>query len=182
VEQTIAILRGLRERYENFHKVKIQDAALVAAAIMSQRYLTDRKLPDKAIDLVDEAASRLRIELDSMPVEIDTLERKRRQLEIERLGLKREKDAAGKARRGLIEQEIAETEAELTRLKAHWEKERFPRSSRRARRSKRSGSRSSRRSGPAISRRSPGSDTATFQNSSSSSRPIRRPSPRYKRI
>ena len=124
VEQTIAILRGLRERYENFHKVKIQDAALVAAAIMSQRYLPDRKLPDKAIDLVDEAASRLRIELDSMPVEIDTLERKRRQLEIERLGLKREKDAAGKARRGLIEQEIAETEAELTRLKAHWEKER----------------------------------------------------------
>ena len=124
VEQTIAILRGLRERYENFHKVKIQDAALVAAAIMSQRYLPDRKLPDKAIDLVDEAASRLRIELDSMPVEIDTLERKRRQLEIERLALKREKDAAGKTRRALIEEEIAETETELKRLKAHWQKER----------------------------------------------------------
>jgi ATP-dependent Clp protease ATP-binding subunit ClpB len=124
VEQSIAILRGIRERYENFHKVKIQDAALVAAAIMSQRYLPDRKLPDKAIDLVDEAASRLRIELDSMPVEIDTLERKRRQLEIERLALKREKDAAGKTRRALIEEEIAETETELKRLKAHWEKER----------------------------------------------------------
>jgi ATP-dependent Clp protease ATP-binding subunit ClpB len=124
VEQTIAILRGLRERYENFHKVKIQDAALVAAAIMSQRYLPDRKLPDKAIDLVDEAASRLRIELDSMPAEIDTLERKRRQLEIERLALKREKDAAGKTRRALIEEEIGETETELKRLKAHWEKER----------------------------------------------------------
>ena len=124
VEQTIAILRGIRERYENFHKVKIQDAALVAATVFSHRYLPDRKLPDKAIDLIDEAASRLRIELDSMPVEIDTLERKRRQLEIERLALKREKDAGGKARRELIEQEIAETEAELKRLKAHWEKER----------------------------------------------------------
>jgi ATP-dependent Clp protease ATP-binding subunit ClpB len=124
VEQTIAILRGIRERYENFHKVKIQDAALVAAAVFSHRYLPDRKLPDKAIDLIDEAASRLRIELDSMPIEIDTLERKRRQLEIERLALKREKDAGGKARRELIEQEIAETETELKRLKAHWEKER----------------------------------------------------------
>ena len=124
VDQTIAILRGLRERYENFHKVKIQDAALVAAAVLSHRYLPDRQLPDKAIDLVDEAASRLRIELDSMPVEIDTLERKRRQLEVERLALKREKDEAGKTRRAIIEQEIAETEVELKRLKAHWEKER----------------------------------------------------------
>jgi len=124
VDQTIAILRGLRERYETFHKVKIQDAALVAAAVLSHRYLPDRQLPDKAIDLVDEAASRLRIELDSMPVEIDTLERKRRQLEVERLALKREKDDAGKARRADIEREIAETETELKRLKAHWEKER----------------------------------------------------------
>ena len=123
VEQTIAILRGLRERYENFHKVKIQDSALVAAAHLSHRYLPDRQLPDKAIDLVDEAASRLRIELDSMPVEIDTLERKRRQLEIERLALKRERDEAGKSRRALIEKEIAETDAELKRLKAHWERE-----------------------------------------------------------
>jgi ATP-dependent Clp protease ATP-binding subunit ClpB len=123
VEQTIAILRGLRERYENFHKVKIQDAALVAAAILSHRYLPDRQLPDKAIDLVDEAASRLRIEMDSMPSEIDTLERRRRQLEIERLALKREKDDGAKTRRALIEQEIAETEAELKRLKEHWERE-----------------------------------------------------------
>jgi ATP-dependent Clp protease ATP-binding subunit ClpB len=123
VEQTIAILRGLRERYENFHKVKIQDAALVAAAMLSHRYLTDRQLPDKAIDLVDEAASRLRIEMDSMPAEIDTLERRKRQLEIERLALKRERDDGAKARRGLIEQEIAEAEKDLKRLKEHWERE-----------------------------------------------------------
>jgi ATP-dependent Clp protease ATP-binding subunit ClpB len=124
VEQTIAILRGLRERYETFHKVKIQDAALVAAAILSHRYLPDRQLPDKAIDLVDEAASRLRIEIDSLPVEIDTLERKKRQLEVERLALKREKDEISKARRTAIETDIAETERELARLRAHWEKER----------------------------------------------------------
>ncbi|HEU4335632.1 MAG TPA: AAA family ATPase, partial [Candidatus Eisenbacteria bacterium] len=124
VEQTIAILRGLRERYETFHKVKIQDAALVAAAILSHRYLPDRQLPDKAIDLVDEAASRLRIEIDSLPVEIDTLERKKRQLEVERLALKREKDEISKARRTAIEADIAETERELARLRAHWEKER----------------------------------------------------------
>ncbi|MGE5174794.1 MAG: ATP-dependent chaperone ClpB [Hyphomicrobiales bacterium] len=124
VEQTIAILRGLRERYETFHKVKIQDAALVAAAVLSNRYLTDRQLPDKAIDLVDEAASRLRIEIDSMPAEIDQLTRKKRQLEIERLALKREKDAASKERRGAIEREMEETDAELRELTAHWEKER----------------------------------------------------------
>ncbi|HKO21815.1 MAG TPA: AAA family ATPase, partial [Candidatus Eisenbacteria bacterium] len=123
VEQTIAILRGLRERYENFHKVKIQDAALVAAAILSNRYLTDRQLPDKAIDLVDEAASRLRIEMDSMPGEIDVLERRRKQLEIERLALKREKDDGAKTRRALIEQEISETETELKRLTEHWGRE-----------------------------------------------------------
>ena len=123
VEQTIAILRGLRERYENFHKVKIQDAALVAAAILSNRYLTDRQLPDKAIDLVDEAASRLRIEMDSMPSEIDTLERRKKQLEIERLALKREKDDGAKTRRALIEEEIAETETELKRLTDHWGRE-----------------------------------------------------------
>ncbi|HEV8128215.1 MAG TPA: AAA family ATPase, partial [Candidatus Eisenbacteria bacterium] len=124
VEQTIAILRGLRERYETFHKVKIQDSALVAAAVLSSRYIADRQLPDKAIDLVDEAASRLRIEIDSLPAEIDTLERKKRQLEIERLALKREKDEASKARRAAIEDEMRETEAELARLRAHWEKER----------------------------------------------------------
>ncbi len=124
VEQTIAILRGLRERYETFHKVKIQDGALVAAAMLSHRYLPDRQLPDKAIDLVDEAASRLRIEIDSLPSEIDTLERKKRQLEVDRLALKRERDDASKARRKAIEAEIGETEKELARLKAHWEKER----------------------------------------------------------
>jgi ATP-dependent Clp protease ATP-binding subunit ClpB len=124
VDQTIAILRGLRERYESFHKVKIQDSALVAAAVLSDRYIADRQLPDKAIDLVDEAASRLRIEIDSLPAEIDILERKKRQLEIERLALKREKDAASQARRAAIEQEAQETEEELARLRAHWEKER----------------------------------------------------------
>ncbi len=124
VDQSIAILRGLRERYEGFHKVKIQDAALVAAAVLSHRYLPDRQLPDKAIDLVDEAASRLRIEMDSMPAEIDTLERRKRQLEVERLALKREKDEGSKSRRSLIEKEIAEADAELKRLRAHWEKER----------------------------------------------------------
>ncbi|HET9950964.1 MAG TPA: ATP-dependent chaperone ClpB [Candidatus Eisenbacteria bacterium] len=124
VEQTIAILRGLRERYETFHKVKIQDSALVAAAVLSHRYLPDRQLPDKAIDLVDEAASRLRIEIDSLPSEIDTLERKKRRLEVERLALKREKDDASKARRRDIEAEIEATEKELSRLRAHWEKER----------------------------------------------------------
>jgi ATP-dependent Clp protease ATP-binding subunit ClpB len=124
VDQSIAILRGLRERYENFHKVKIQDAALVAAAVLSHRYISDRQLPDKAIDLVDEAASRLRIEMDSMPAEIDVLERRKRQLEIERLALKREKDEGAKARRALIEKEIEGTEVELKRLQAHWERER----------------------------------------------------------
>jgi len=124
VEDTIAILRGLRERYETFHKVKIQDAALVAAAVLSHRYLPDRQLPDKAIDLVDEAASRLRIEIDSLPAEIDTLERRKRQLEIERLALKRERDEASKVRRAAIETEIKQVEAERTRLRAHWEKER----------------------------------------------------------
>ncbi|HEX7078802.1 MAG TPA: ATP-dependent chaperone ClpB [Candidatus Eisenbacteria bacterium] len=124
VEQTIAILRGLSERYETFHKVKIQDAALVAAAVLSSRYLPDRQLPDKAIDLIDEAASRLRIEIDSMPAEIDALTRKKRQLEIERLALKREKDPASRGRRADIEKEIAGADADLKRLTAHWEKER----------------------------------------------------------
>ena len=124
VEDTIAILRGLRERYEVHHGVKIQDAALVAAAVLSNRYITDRQLPDKAIDLVDEAASRLRIEIDSMPVEIDTLERRKRQLDIEQRALTRERDAASKERRKNIEADIAGIEVELKRLRAHWEKER----------------------------------------------------------
>ena len=94
VEDTIAILRGLKERYEVHHGVRIQDAALVAAATLSHRYITDRFLPDKAIDLIDEAASRLRVEIDSMPEELDELERKLMQLEIEREALKKESDAA----------------------------------------------------------------------------------------
>src|SRR5438874_11064703 len=98
VEDTIAILRGLKEKYETHHKVRIKDAAIVAAATLSHRYITDRFLPDKAIDLVDEAASRLRIEIDSLPVEIDDLERRATSLEIERAALKREKDPASKWR------------------------------------------------------------------------------------
>jgi len=124
VEDTIAILRGLKERYEVHHGVKIQDAALIAAATLSHRYLTDRQLPDKAIDLIDEAASRLRIEIDSMPVEIDVLERRKRQLEIERRALERERDPVSKERRREIEEEMKRADQELARLRAHWEKER----------------------------------------------------------
>jgi ATP-dependent Clp protease ATP-binding subunit ClpB len=124
VEDTIAILRGLKERYEVHHGVKIQDAALTAAATLSHRYLTDRQLPDKAIDLIDEAASRLRIEIDSMPVEIDVLERRKRQLEIERRALERERDPVSKERRREIEEEMKHADQELARLRAHWEKER----------------------------------------------------------
>src|SRR2546428_11135451 len=98
VEDTVAILRGLKERYEVHHGVRIQDAALVAAAVLSDRYVTGRFLPDKAIDLVDEAASRLRIEIDSMPTEIDVVERRMRQLEIEKGALGKETDAASKER------------------------------------------------------------------------------------
>src|SRR6202040_885881 len=98
VEDTIAILRGLKERYEVHHGVRIKDSALVAAAVLSQRYIADRFLPDKAIDLVDEAASRLRMEIDSMPVELDELERRVMQLEIERQALKKEKDKASRER------------------------------------------------------------------------------------
>ena len=106
VEETISILRGLRERYEVHHGVRITDSALVAAATLSNRYITERFLPDKAIDLVDEAASRLRMEIDSMPVELDELERRRVQLEIEREALKKEKDEASKARLVALEAEL----------------------------------------------------------------------------
>jgi ATP-dependent Clp protease ATP-binding subunit ClpB len=123
VEQTISILRGLRERYENHHGVRITDSALVAAATLSDRYITERFLPDKAIDLVDEAASRLRMELDSMPTELDELERRRIQLEIEREALKKEKDAAAKARLEALERELAEINEEANALKQRWEAE-----------------------------------------------------------
>ncbi|HSN53063.1 MAG TPA: ATP-dependent chaperone ClpB [Candidatus Sulfomarinibacteraceae bacterium] len=123
VEETIGILRGLKEKYEVHHGVRIADAALVAAAALSQRYITDRFLPDKAIDLVDEAASRLRIEIDSLPTEIDQLERRSVQLEIERRALAKEKDRASKERLGALEAELAELKERISGMKAHWQQE-----------------------------------------------------------
>src|SRR5437764_1716679 len=123
VEDTIAILRGLKERYEVHHGVRITDGALVAAAVLSQRYITDRFLPDKAIDLVDEAASRLKIELDSMPTEIDVIERQIMQQEMERQALKKEKDPASKERLKKLEKELAELKEKSNALKAEWQKE-----------------------------------------------------------
>lgn len=123
VEDTIAILRGLRERYEVHHGVRIQDGALVAASTLSDRYISDRFLPDKAIDLIDEAASRLRIEIDSMPTEIDEVQRRMQQLEIEQQALRKESDAASSERRTQIEEEIARLKEEITGMKLHWEKE-----------------------------------------------------------
>src|SRR5216684_2321144 len=123
VEDTIAILRGLKERYEVHHGVRITDGALVAAAMLSHRYITDRFLPDKAIDLVDEAASRLKIELDSMPTEIDVIEREIMQHEMERQALKKEKDPASKERLKKLEKELAELKEKSSALKAEWQKE-----------------------------------------------------------
>src|SRR5690242_19392492 len=123
VEDTIAILRGLKERYEVHHGVRITDGALVAAAVLSQRYITDRFLPDKAIDLVDEAASRLKIELDSMPTEIDVIERQIMQQEMERQALKKEKDPASKERLKKLEKELAGLKEQSNALKAEWQKE-----------------------------------------------------------
>jgi ATP-dependent Clp protease ATP-binding subunit ClpB len=123
VEDTIAILRGLKERYEVHHGVRIQDAALVAAAVLSDRYLTGRFLPDKAIDLVDEAGSRLRIEIDSMPTEIDVVERRIRQLEIERVALAKETDAASAERLDALDRELADLRERSAGMKAHWEAE-----------------------------------------------------------
>ena len=120
VENTVAILRGLKERYEVHHGVRIQDSALVAAAVMSDRYVTGRFLPDKAIDLVDEAASTLRIEIDSMPTEIDVIDRRVRGLEIERVALAKESDAASAERLGALDEELANLNEELDSLKAHW--------------------------------------------------------------
>jgi ATP-dependent Clp protease ATP-binding subunit ClpB len=123
VESTIAILRGLKERYEAHHGVRITDNALVAAATLSNRYIGDRFLPDKAIDLVDEAASRLRIEMDSMPQEIDEVERRIRQLEIERLSLEKEKDKASRERLQTLERELAELKEQSAGMKAQWQRE-----------------------------------------------------------
>ncbi|MHB1847074.1 MAG: ATP-dependent chaperone ClpB [Deltaproteobacteria bacterium] len=123
VQDTIRILRGLKERYEVHHGVRIQDSALVAAATLSNRYIADRFLPDKAIDLIDEAASRLRIEIDSMPTEIDEIRRQILQLEIEAQGLSKEHDPISKARRSEIEREMAQQNEQFAGLKAHWDSE-----------------------------------------------------------
>jgi len=123
VEDTIAILRGLKERYEVHHGVRIKDSAIVAAATLSNRYITDRFLPDKAIDLIDEAASRLRIEIDSLPQEIDQVEREIMQLEIERQALEREDDERSKARLHEIEQRIADLKEKSSGMKAKWQSE-----------------------------------------------------------
>ncbi|MCU1446200.1 AAA family ATPase [Cryobacterium sp.] len=124
VEDTVAILRGLKERYEAHHKVSIADAALVAAASLSNRYITARQLPDKAIDLIDEAASRLRMEIDSSPVEIDELRRSVDRLKLEELALKKEKDDASKARLEKLRDDLAERQEKLGELQARWDKER----------------------------------------------------------
>jgi len=123
VEDTISILRGLNERYEVHHGVRIKDSALVAAAVLSNRYIAGRFLPDKAIDLVDEAASRLRMEIDSMPVELDAVERQVRQLEIEREALKKETDRASAERLVALERELAELQESAVGLRQRWEQE-----------------------------------------------------------
>jgi ATP-dependent Clp protease ATP-binding subunit ClpB len=123
VEDTIAILRGLKERYEVHHGVRIQDSALIAAATLSQRYIADRFLPDKAIDLIDEAASKIRIEIDSLPTEIDEVDRRVMQLEIELTSLRKEKDEASKERRKAIEDELSELKERSEQMKAQWQKE-----------------------------------------------------------
>jgi ATP-dependent Clp protease ATP-binding subunit ClpB len=123
VEDTISILRGLRERYEQHHKVRIRDSALVAAAVLSHRYIADRFLPDKAIDLVDEAAARLRMEATSAPAELDEVRRRIMQLEIEREGLRKEKDAASRERLDRIEQELASLKEQASGLEAQWKAE-----------------------------------------------------------
>jgi ATP-dependent Clp protease ATP-binding subunit ClpB len=123
VEDAIAILRGLKERYEVHHGIRIKDAALVAAAVLSSRYIPDRQLPDKAIDLIDEASSRLRMEIDSMPVELDEVARRVRQLEIERIGLAKETDAASRDRLQRLDAELGRQKAEFATLETHWKQE-----------------------------------------------------------
>ena len=123
LEDTIAILRGLKEKYEVHHGIRIKDSALIAAANLSHRYITDRFLPDKAIDLIDEAAARIRIEIDSRPTEIDEIERKIMQLEIEKQALKKEKDEVSQDRLNKLEKDLANLKEKSTKLKAHWQKE-----------------------------------------------------------
>jgi ATP-dependent Clp protease ATP-binding subunit ClpB len=126
MNDTIAILRGLKERYENHHGVRISDSAIVAAATLSERYIADRFLPDKAIDLIDEAASRLKIEIDSVPTEIDEVERRIQQLEIEREALKKETDEASKARLAALEEDLANLREEASELRTRWQNEKEP--------------------------------------------------------
>jgi ATP-dependent Clp protease ATP-binding subunit ClpB len=126
MNDTIAILRGLKERYENHHGVRISDSAIVAAATLSERYIADRFLPDKAIDLIDEAASRLKIEIDSVPTEIDEVERRIQQLEIEREALKKETDEASKARLDALEEDLANLREEASELRTRWQNEKEP--------------------------------------------------------
>jgi ATP-dependent Clp protease ATP-binding subunit ClpB len=123
IGDTIAILRGLKPRYESHHGVRITDSAVVAAATLSERYIADRFLPDKAIDLIDEAASRLKIEIDSVPTEIDEVQRREQQLEIEREALKKEKDDASKARLAALEEELADLRERSGEMKARWQNE-----------------------------------------------------------
>ena len=123
VEDTVAILRGLKERYEVFHGVKIQDAALIAAATLSNRYITDRFLPDKAIDLVDEACAMIRTEIDSLPSELDDIRRHIMQLEIEEAALQKEEDAISKAHLDEVKAELAEQRGTFNAMKARWENE-----------------------------------------------------------
>ena len=123
VADTIAILRGLKERYEVHHGVRIQDSALIAAATLSHRYIADRFLPDKAIDLIDEAASKIRIEIDSLPTEIDEVDRRVMQAEIELTSLRKEKDEASKERRAAIEFELAELKERSQSMKTQWQNE-----------------------------------------------------------
>lgn len=123
VEDTVSILRGLKEKYEVHHGVKITDGAIVAAAHLADKYISDRYMPDKAIDLIDEATAKLRMEIDSLPTELDELERKLRQLEIEKQAIKKEKDEAGKMRLEKIEREISNLSERIAKLKAHWQNE-----------------------------------------------------------
>ena len=123
VEDTIAILRGLKERYEVHHGVRIQDNAIVSAAVLSNRYLTNRFLPDKAIDLMDEAASKLRIEIDSLPTEIDVIDRRILQLEIERVALEKESDSASTERLRILNEELSELQEQTNEMKVHWDAE-----------------------------------------------------------
>ena len=163
VEDTISILRGLKEKYEKHHNVRISDAALVAAATLSNRYITDRFLPDKAIDLVDEAASRLRMQVDSKPEALDELDRRMMQLKIEREALKKEKDTASKDRLAKLEKEIANLEEKANALAQRWqtEKEKLAAASKlQASSSTPRASSSSRRSARATSPRPASSPTA----------------------